>query len=136
MYPQSDSASTASGGHPVNLKLYVLRTSHPARAALAMLRHKGLDPERVTLFPGVHPLQLRLAGFRGYTVPALEADGRRIQGSREISRFADVLRADPPLFPADPAARRAVEEAERWGDERLQELVRTVFRWGAAHSQD
>jgi glutathione S-transferase len=78
---------------------------------------------------------VRLVGFPGITVPALRIDGRRVQGSRQISRFLDELRASPRLFPADRSERRAVEEAERWGEETLQSIPRRLFRWGAAKHQ-
>lgn len=114
--------------------LYSLPTSHPALAARAMLEHKGIDHRVVELIPGLHPPVLRLRGFPAGTVPALVLDGRRIQGSREISRALDAVRADPPLFPEDAERRRAVEDAERWGEEVLQPVARRIFRWTAAHS--
>ena len=36
---------------------------------------------------------------------------------------------EPPLFPADPERRAAVEEAERFGDEELQHPVRQILWW-------
>jgi glutathione S-transferase len=41
----------------------------------------------------------------------------------------DELQPDPPLFPADPDRRSAVEEAERWGDEVLQAGPRRLAWW-------
>ena len=116
-------------------KLYSLSLSHPSHAARLMLERKGIEYELVDELPGFHPLQLRLAGFRGGTVPALRIDGRRVQGSRRISRALDKLRSDPPLFPADPERRAEVVEAERWGEQVLQPVPRRIFRWGASHSQ-
>jgi glutathione S-transferase len=100
-----------------------------------MLERKGIEHEVVDLLPGFHPLQLRAAGFRGGTVPALRIQGRRVLGSRRISRALEGLRTDPPLFPADPDG-AAVADAERWGEEVLQPVPRRIFRWGAAHSQE
>ena len=40
------------------------------------------------------------------------------------------MRPDPPLFPADPDQRAAVEEAERWGETVLQDAVRRIL-WNA-----
>jgi glutathione S-transferase len=97
-----------------------------------MLERKGVEHRLVNIVPGFQPLVVRLAGFRGITVPALRIDGRRVQGSREISRLLDELVPDPPLFPAEPQRRRAVEEAERWGEETLQPIPRRLFRWGAS----
>src|SRR3954451_20247340 len=110
-----------------------MSVSHPARAARAMLDLKGIDYELVNISPGLQPVALRLAGFRGRTVPALKLDGRKIQGSVQISRALEELEPDPPLFPAN--RRAAVEEAEAWGDRELQPLPRRFFRWGAAHRQ-
>ena len=101
-----------------------------------MLQHKGIEHEWVKLVPGAHPLRLRLAGFRGGTVPALRLDGRRVVGSRCISRLLDEVKPEPPLFPADPARRRALEEAEEWGDTVLQPIPRRLLRWALRHHPD
>ena len=61
--------------------------------------------------------------------PALRVDGERIQGSLSISRFLDRLQPSPPLFPADPARRHAVEEAEAWGEGVLQVVPRRLLRF-------
>jgi glutathione S-transferase len=110
-------------------KLYVIPLSHAAMAARLMLEYKALPHETVALLSGLHPPLLRLAGFPGGTVPALRYDGRRIQGSLLISRFLDEVCPYPPLFPSQPEARRAVEQAEAWGANVLQEEVRRLFRW-------
>jgi glutathione S-transferase len=129
-------------------KLYVILGSHACRTGILMMQHKGIDYERVELPTALHPLMLRLRGFAGNTkpirqlddgthlmlatadrmgtVPALRVDGRRVQTNRRIARFLDDLRPDPPLYPADPARRQAVEEAERWGDEVLQMVARRL----------
>jgi glutathione S-transferase len=96
-----------------------------------MLEHKGLPYKRVDMIPGpIKQLQLRAMGYPGDTVPALKLDGRKVQGSREISRALDEIQPDPPLFPADAEQRTAVEEAERWGDEVLQSMPRRIS-WNA-----
>ncbi|CAN5450062.1 hypothetical protein BH20ACT17_BH20ACT17_03100 [soil metagenome] len=47
--------------------------------------------------------------FAQRTVPALRLDGgEKVQGSRAILRRLDELVPEPPLLPADPAARDAV----------------------------
>jgi glutathione S-transferase len=120
----------------VRAKLYALSVSHPAHAALRMVELKGVEHEIVYLLPGFHPLLVRLAGFRGGTVPAMKLNGRRVQGSRAISRFLDEIQPEPPLFPIDPAEREAVEEAERWGEEELQAIARRIFRWALSNRQD
>jgi len=113
----------------VEATLYSLKLSHPSRAALGMLRHKGVEPKVVDIPPGLQPLALRGLGFKGGTVPALKLDGRRIHGSLAIARALEELLPDPPLYPADPAERRRVEAAERWGDAVFQPVPRRLFRW-------
>ena len=113
----------------MSVKLYSIPGSHPAAAARAMLEYKGIEHERVDLPPVVSRVMMRLAGFPGNRVPALKIDGRKVQGSRDISRELEAIRPDPPLFPADPERRAAVEEAERWGDEVFQQMPRTISWW-------
>jgi glutathione S-transferase len=117
----------------VYAKLYSLALSHPSQAARLMLERKGIDHEVNDLLPGFHPLQLRLAGFREGTVPALRIDGRRVQGSLAISRALDAVQPEPGLFPSEPERRRAVEEAEAWGERELQPVPRRIFRWAVVH---
>jgi len=114
----------------VRAALYSLSLSHPSQAARLMLEHKGIEHRVVELFAGFHPLQLRVAGFRGGTVPALKLDGRRIQGTLRISRALEQVQPEPPLFPV--ARRAAVEEAEAWGERELQPVPRRIFRWAVA----
>jgi glutathione S-transferase len=117
----------------LTVKLYSIAISHPARAAGLMLRYKGIEHELVDIPPGTQRLLLRLHGFRGATVPAIKIDGKRVQGSLNISRALDELQPEPPLLPADPQRRVQVEEAERWGEAELQPVPRNIFRWCAAH---
>jgi glutathione S-transferase len=113
----------------VTATLYAMPASHPSMAAALMLDHKRID-YRTTwlLLPFTGPI-LRFRGFPRRTVPALRLDGRRIQGSRAISAALEELRPEPPLFPTEPAQRREVEEAERWGDEVLQPAARRIEVW-------
>lgn len=111
-------------------RLYVIPASHPSIAAELMLQHKGIAYKRTDLLPVISKGVLRVVGFPGITVPALKIDGEKIQGSRQIARELDRLRPEPPLFPADPEKRAAVEEAERFGDEELQHPVRQILWWG------
>jgi len=110
-------------------RLYAMGPSHPARAGIAMLRHKRIAHRVVWLMPGLHPLLVRFAGFERHTVPALDIDGHKVQGSSEIARYLDTLVPEPPLFPADPAGRAAVEAAEQWALRELQPVPRRLFRY-------
>lgn len=114
--------------------LYSLRLSHPAYAVRLMLERKGIEHRVRDLPAGFHPPLLRAAGFRGGTVPALKVDGQRIQHSRRISAALDAIRPEPALFPAEPDRRRAVVEAEQWGERVLQPVPRRLLRWGASSS--
>jgi glutathione S-transferase len=111
-------------------RLYVIPASHPSIAAQLMLEHKGIPYKRTDLLPVISKGVLRAVGFPGVTVPALKIDGDKVQGSRPIARALDRLRPEPPLLPADPEQRAAVEEAERFGDEELQHPIRQILWWG------
>jgi glutathione S-transferase len=139
-------------------KLYVILGSHACRTGMLMLEHKGIEYERVELPTGLHPFVLRLRGFAGNpapfrragdrrprmlgtadrmgTVPALLIDGRRVKGNREIARFLEELRPEPPLFPAEADRRQAVEEAQGWGDEVFQMAARRLGLTALLHGPD
>lgn len=113
----------------MNARLYVIPASHPSIAVQLMLEQKGIAYKRTDLLPVISKGALRGLGFPGKTVPALKIDGSKVQGSRQIARELDRLRPEPPLFPADPDKRAAVEEAERFGDEELQHPIRQILWW-------
>jgi glutathione S-transferase len=119
----------------MDARLYVIPGSHPSVAVQLMLEHKGIAYKRKDLMPVVSKGVLRAVGFPGITVPALKIEGDKVQGSRQIARELDRLRPEPPLFPADPEQRAAVEEAERFGDEELQHPIRQLLWWGFKHDR-
>ena len=127
--------------------LYVIPGSHACRAAILMLEHKRVAYRRVDIVTLLHPLAVRLHGFdaggqtrsagghrtfglrlgdRLGTVPALAANGDRISTNHGIARFLDERYPEPPLFPADPDRRAAVEAAEGWANETLQMAARRI----------
>jgi glutathione S-transferase len=109
----------------MSVKLYVIPASHPCMTAELMLQRKRIDYKRRDLVTAMHIPILKAMRFPSRTVPAIKTDdGRKIQGTREISRYLDELQPEPPLFPADKRAE--VEEAERWGDEELQDIPRRL----------
>jgi len=114
----------------MDARLYVIPASHPSYTAALMLEHKGIPFKRTDLMPVISKGVLRAVGFPGNTVPALKIDGDKVQGSRQIARELERLRPEPPLFPADPEKRAKVEEAESFGDEELQQPIRTLLWWG------
>jgi glutathione S-transferase len=135
--------------------LYVIPGSHACRSAMLMLDHKHAPYRRADIVTLLHPLVVRLHGFdaggqtrtaggkrtlalrlgdRVGTVPALAANGHRISTNHGIARFLEERHPQPPLFPADPEQRAAVEEAERWANETLQMAARRIP--GAAAVRD
>jgi glutathione S-transferase len=131
----------------VTYTLYVIPGSHACRAAMLMLEHKSVPYKRVDFVTILHPIASRLHGFdsggqtrtaggkrtlglrfgdRLGTVPGLKAGDRRISTNHRIARFLDEEHPDPPLFPADPERRAAVEEAERWANDTLQMAARRI----------
>ena len=136
-------------------KLYVIPGSHACRAAMLMLKHKGIPYERKDIVTLMHPVVVRLHGFdaggqtrtaggkrtlglrlgdRFGTVPALAANGDRISTNHGIARFLDERQPDPPLYPADPEQRAGVEEVGGWANETLQMAARRIL--GAAVVRD
>jgi len=66
-----------------------------------------------------------------YSLPTCHpAHAARLQGSREIAAALAEIEPVPALFPADPARRRAVLEAEEWGEREFQPVLRRLLRWG------
>jgi glutathione S-transferase len=113
----------------MGLKLYVVHGSHPCAAVEKALTMKGLEYRVIEWPPPMHaPIQRAIFGVR--TVPGLTIDGEKVVGSRAIMRRLDQLAPEPPLLPADPQRRRAVEDAERWGDEVFQPIARRLV-WAA-----
>lgn len=106
--------------------LYVVPASHPCYTVEAALALKGLDFDRRMLPPGVSALVQRVR-FGKRTVPGLILDGERFVGSRLICRTLEERVPAPSLYPDDPGARRAHDEAELWGDEVLQEAARWIL---------
>lgn len=127
--------------------LYTIPGSHACRSAMLMLDHKRVPYRQVQFVTLMHPALARLHGFnsggetrtaggrrtpglllgdRLGTVPGLNADGERISTNHQIARFLDERHPDPALFPDDPQARRAVEEAESWANEELQMTARRI----------
>jgi glutathione S-transferase len=108
------------------LKLYMFPGSNSVMTGRLMLEHKGVDYQEVKLMPGPHAFIMLGLGFETMGVPAIKFEGRRVQGTRWIARYLDELVPARPLFPADPAARKAVQDAERWGEE-FQNATRRIF---------
>ncbi len=109
--------------------LYGMKHSHPVLAARMALELTGFAFEAHDLLPGLHGVIVRAKRFPQWTVPALELDGRQVQGSLAIVRELHRLAPGTGIFPSDPERRRVVEQAERFGHDELQAIARRVFRW-------
>jgi glutathione S-transferase len=113
-----------------SITLHVLPPSHPCMTVEAALRHKRLEYEKVAL-PMPHTEEMeRIYGPGNGTVPGMLIDGEPVHRSVAILERLEQVEPDPPLYPEPIAA--AVHEAERWGDEELQDLGRRL-PWGALH---
>ena len=113
----------------MKVTLYVLPGSHPGIAARKMLEHKGIEYRRVDLPPAFSRRLIKLFGFSGDRTPAMKIDGRKVQGSINIARELDSVQPTPPLYPADPQQRSAVEEVESWANTTLQDIPRKIIWW-------
>ncbi len=113
------------------MKATLLTIAGTPNGAIAerMLEHKGVEYRRVELVQTLHKPIVRALGFGGNTVPALRLDGRKVLGTRAISRALEEARPDPPLFPRDATRRAEVEDAERWGEQVLQTFPGRVVMW-------
>jgi glutathione S-transferase len=108
--------------------MHGLPPSHPCMTVEGALRLKGLAYERIDLEPGKHPEQMQaIYGEGRSTVPGAVIDGEPIHTSRAILARLEEIQPEPALYPS-----QAVRDAERWGDEELQDLGRRL-PWGALH---
>src|SRR5579884_533927 len=115
----------------MKVRLYSMPGSHAALIGQLLFDYKGISYKRTDLLPVISWVVLKTLRFPEVTVPAAKIDGDRVQGTRAIARELERRQPEPPLFPGDPDRRRAVEEAERFGDEELQQRVREIFLWSA-----
>jgi glutathione S-transferase len=110
------------------LTLHAVPPSHPCMTVAAALELKGLEYERVD-FPHTERLERMEAiyGEGNSTVPGLLIDDEPVHGSRAILARLETIEPAPTLYPSEE-----VREAERWGDEELQDLGRCL-PWSAMH---
>jgi glutathione S-transferase len=111
---------------PVRARIYMFEGSNACLTATLMLGHKQIRYDRVDLPPAVHAFVIRGLGFSKTTVPAMKIDGKKVQGTLDISQALDRVFPEHPLFPSDPETRARVREAEIWG-EKFQKACRRIF---------
>jgi glutathione S-transferase len=117
------------------VKFYGFTGSNSVYTGRLLLEHKGLEYKFVKLPPAAHAFILLALGFPTMGAPALKVGRRRVSGTRWIARALDEIYPDNPLFPTDPELRRAVQHAERWGEE-FQNSVRRTFYSAARRDRE
>ncbi len=99
----------------MNLRVHrIAYSTNVERVALA-LAHKGLTPSWVEVDPGDRGAVIALSGQD--LVPVLETPDAVISDSTAILRWLEDQVPDPPLWPADPAARASTDIAIAWFDD-------------------
>jgi glutathione S-transferase len=115
LVPRVEYVPVAGDGTPT---LWHLKVSHYNEKARWALDHKGLPHVRRAAVSGQHAkLARRLWG--GTTLPVLVLDGEAIGDSTRIISELERRHPDPPLYPADPEARRRALDLEDFFDEDL-----------------
>lgn len=114
---------------PEPITLYAVHGSHPCVTAELGLQLKGLPYERVDLTYGAFPFTQSVR-FGRRTVPGMTVGSQKVSGSRLILRALEGLQPEPSLLPSDAGQREAVDAADLWGDEVLQEHARWILILG------
>ncbi len=112
------------------VKLYVIPGSHPSKAAELMLEHKGIPYKRVDLVMAMHRPSLRMLGFHGKTVPAMKADGRKVQGTR---RDLALRSTRSSRMTAARDLRRGQRRPSDGATNELQPVPRRLAFWALLH---
>jgi glutathione S-transferase len=113
---------TAADQLPV---LWHLKVSHYNEKARWALDYKQVPHQRKAVLAGTQEkLARKVSG--GTTLPILVCDGRAIGDSTDIIAALEARHPDPPLYPADPEARRRALELEDFFDEQLGPYIRLL----------
>ncbi|MEA2171035.1 MAG: hypothetical protein QOF76_4335 [Solirubrobacteraceae bacterium] len=105
-------------------KLYVVPASHPCATVIGALDIKRVPYTTVEWVPAFHKVAQK-ALFGEMTVPGIVFEnGHKVHGSRAILRHLEALVPDPPLY-----GDAAIADAEAWGNDVLQPLVRRLLWW-------
>jgi glutathione S-transferase len=107
--------------------LWQIDVSHFSEKARWALAWKGVEHRRRSPVPGAHmAVALWLTRGAHYTFPVLCIDGQRIGDSTAIVAALEERFPEPPLYPADIAARRRALELEEFFDEELGPQIRQL----------
>jgi glutathione S-transferase len=95
------------------IRLYRARFSTNVERVALTLALKGIEPVESVWIEYTDRTEVeRVSGQP--LVPVLDHHGEILTESMEIVRFLDERHPDPPLYPADPAARAEVDEFVEW----------------------
>jgi len=109
--------------------LWHIELSHYSEKARWALDLKGVAHRVRTPLPGVHGLVAMALTRSGHRrLPVLRIDGTTIAGSAAIVAAVDERFPEPPLLPADAAARAQALAHEAWFDAQLGPAVR-AYCW-------
>ena len=119
-------------GPPV---LWHLKASHYNEKARWALDYKRVPHTRRAAVPGLHRgIAEELTG--GRTFPVLVLDGEAVGDSTRIIEALERSHPDPPLYPADPEARRRALDIEDFFDEELGPYTRLLALNGVLPDAD
>jgi glutathione S-transferase len=122
---------------PSMLRLYRFPYSTNVERVTLALAHKGLEYESVAIDPADRAPLRALSGQD--LVPVLVDGDRIVCDSTRILHHLEVRFPDPPLFPADPAARAEVEVFLDWFNrawKREPNLIAAALERGDGESED
>jgi glutathione S-transferase len=106
-----------------SLRLWSWNLSPFAGKVRVAFAEKAVAVELIEINPRDRPPRLRELNPAN-RVPVLEVNGHAIRESSAICDWLDDVHPDPPLWPADPAARAFARGLTRWVDD---ELTRNFF---------
>ena len=117
------------------LTVYTIPPSLYCAKLRILLRHKGLDWEEIPPPGGYGSDEYKTVVPSG-NLPALVDGGLLLADSEAIAEYLDETYPDPPMLPADIAARARVRERSRFHDTRLEPELRKLFPHFAQSQRD
>jgi glutathione S-transferase len=107
-------------------ELFQFKISHFNEKARWALDYKGIEHTRRSLLPGPHKFTVkRLSGQE--QVPVLRVADRVIPGSDAIIDYVEAARAEPALYPRDPALKRRALEVQAKFDADVGPAIRLAL---------
>jgi glutathione S-transferase len=104
--------------------LWQLELSHYNEKVRWALDYKRIPHRRRALLPGLHAVKAQKLTGDCRTTPVMTFDGISIGDSTRIIAELEARWPEPPLYPADPAARERALELEDFFDEQLGPHIR------------